>query len=81
LTPYTRDVAENPIYDLKSVVVHHGVGLRVGHYTACCLNTERRSWLNFNDSRVTVVSDEQVQAQQAYILFYERRRATQDANP
>jgi len=73
LVPYTTDKA-SPIFDLKSVVIHHGMGLRVGHYTACCYNTEREGcWLHFNDSRVSAISAEQVSAQQAYILFYERR--------
>ena len=49
-----------------------GTGIQRGHYTSFCFNSERQSWLHFNDSRVSVVSAEEVQQQQAYILFYEK---------
>eukprot|EP00005_Dracoamoeba_jomungandri_P013183 CAMPEP_0174265372 /NCGR_PEP_ID=MMETSP0439-20130205/26238_1 /TAXON_ID=0 /ORGANISM="Stereomyxa ramosa, Strain Chinc5" /LENGTH=641 /DNA_ID=CAMNT_0015351799 /DNA_START=549 /DNA_END=2474 /DNA_ORIENTATION=- len=70
-------------YDLKSIVIHHGTGLRVGHYTAMCYNNVRNSWLHFNDSRVHVVSDEQVSKAQGYMLFYQKVESeaeTSDAN-
>eukprot|EP01087_Luapelamoeba_hula_P014401 TRINITY_DN4208_c2_g1_i6.p1 TRINITY_DN4208_c2_g1~~TRINITY_DN4208_c2_g1_i6.p1 ORF type:complete len:1301 (+),score=270.41 TRINITY_DN4208_c2_g1_i6:201-4103(+) len=72
MSPYSTEKT-NTLYDLKSVVIHHGTGLRVGHYTAFCYNADRDCWLNFNDSRVSVVSDEEVTESQAYILFYERK--------
>lgn len=31
---------ENELYDLSSVIIHHGVGLQSGHYTSYCWNHE-----------------------------------------
>ena len=37
------DLSENvdsKLYDLSSVIIHHGVGFQCGHYTAYCWNSE-----------------------------------------
>jgi len=48
------------LYDLIGVIVHHGSGLRSGHYTAYALNTLVRpaQWFHFDDNHVTAVSAE-----------------------
>lgn len=34
------DEPDSKLYDLSSVIVHHGIGLQSGHYTAYCWNPE-----------------------------------------
>jgi ubiquitin carboxyl-terminal hydrolase 44/49 len=59
-------------YCLRSIVIHHGTRLLSGHYTCYAYNEEKGAWINFNDSRVQVVTPEEVATSQAYMLFYER---------
>ncbi|XP_065060551.1 ubiquitin carboxyl-terminal hydrolase 3-like [Rhopilema esculentum] len=66
-----RPSAKSNIYDLAAVVVHHGGGLTSGHYTAYAWH--EGSWYHFNDSCVSLVSEEAVARCKAYILFYTRR--------
>ncbi|BFZ05128.1 hypothetical protein BsWGS_08167 [Bradybaena similaris] len=72
ISPFCQTVPTVPRYRLHSVVVHHGAGFRSGHYTTYTYNIHAASWLHCNDSRVQLVSLEEVLASQAYILFYTR---------
>jgi len=56
-------------YSLYSVITHTGYGTWAGHYTTYCLSLDG-GWLLFDDDRVTNSSWEDVQACEAYILFY-----------
>lgn len=60
-------------YALSAVVEHHGRGVSEGHYTAYGRNED--VWMLFNDHRVSVVTKEDVQGCQGYLLFYERQRS------
>jgi ubiquitin carboxyl-terminal hydrolase 20/33 len=56
-------------YYLSSVISHRGT-FSGGHYIAYCRNLVTGQWLEFDDSIVTVVSEEEVSKVQAYALFY-----------
>ncbi|XP_077452121.1 ubiquitin carboxyl-terminal hydrolase 3 [Stigmatopora argus] len=58
-------------YDLAAIVVHHGSGVGSGHYTA--YGSHEGRWYHFNDSTVTLASEETLRKAKAYILFYAER--------
>ncbi|KAK4705241.1 hypothetical protein P7C70_g972, partial [Phenoliferia sp. Uapishka_3] len=65
---------ESLIYDLYAVDNHYG-GLGGGHYTAYAKNPETDKWYDFDDSRVSPISDpaSKIKTSAAYLLFYRRR--------
>ncbi|KAI6232416.1 Ubiquitin carboxyl-terminal hydrolase 33 [Aphelenchoides besseyi] len=77
LSPYmTIDDDETPestTYDLSAVVSHRGSSVDFGHYVAYCYNQHDDTWYEFDDSYVRTVSEAEVQAAEAYLLFYQRR--------
>jgi ubiquitin carboxyl-terminal hydrolase 31 len=66
------------LYDLYAVCYHQGDTLETGHYTAACLNPYDQQWYKFDDHKVSHVVNEVVPEQivnnEAYILFYQRRK-------
>lgn len=58
------------IYQLKSVINHHGSSLSSGHYT--CYSKHQDQWFDCNDSTTTKVEIDDVLSSQAYVLFYEK---------
>ncbi|XP_051947736.1 LOW QUALITY PROTEIN: ubiquitin carboxyl-terminal hydrolase 21 [Xyrauchen texanus] len=56
------------LYDLYAVCNHSGT-VNMGHYMAACRVEE--GWCNYNDSCVSTISEEKLQSNQAYVLFYE----------
>nr|XP_054757759.1 ubiquitin carboxyl-terminal hydrolase 44-like [Lytechinus pictus] len=64
---------EDYMYDLTSLIIHHGRGFGSGHYTAYSWNQEGGFWVHCNDARLELCSVEDVTACQAYILFYTKR--------
>jgi ubiquitin C-terminal hydrolase len=65
----------NYIYNLSAVVSHHGKGLDNGHYTALCLDADSNNWIHFNDRKVTISSEQDVQRTEGYLLFYEKTKS------
>ncbi|GAA5926338.1 putative ubiquitin-specific protease UBP12 [Sporobolomyces koalae] len=63
------------LYDLYAVSNHFG-GLGGGHYTAFAKNPDNNKWYDFDDSRVSPLSDPtRAVSSSAYLLFYRRRTA------
>ena len=61
-----------PIYDLFAVSNHLG-GLGGGHYTAYCKNRSSEKWFEFNDERVSEISEKSViNNKSSYVLFFNR---------
>ncbi|XP_033646782.1 ubiquitin carboxyl-terminal hydrolase 19-like [Asterias rubens] len=82
LSPYCHGVKGPvpPIYDLYGVINHHG-GILGGHYTAIgrlpsveSWKKNEHEWRLFDDSHVSLISDKNVCAQSAYLLFYRLRQ-------
>ena len=57
-------------YDLYAVIQHMGT-IENGHYTSMCKNLE--NWYKFNDSQFNLADKNDVQNEDAYILFYRRQ--------
>lgn len=71
---------EGAVYDLICVANHSGP-FGYGHYTATCRVGDLRtgSWHHFNDGNVKKVSQNSVLGKDAYVMFFVRRRAVEDA--
>ena len=61
------------IYDLFAVANHIG-GLQGGHYYAYCKNCKDNEWYEFNDSSVDKIDKNKIVTENAYVLFYKKRR-------
>jgi ubiquitin carboxyl-terminal hydrolase 22/27/51 len=55
------------VYELSSVIVHKGK-IDSGHYVS--YSREGNDWFMFDDSKVVLVSEAEVLAAEAYLLFY-----------
>ena len=73
LTDYLPQKEEKSIYDLFAVANHVG-GLHGGHYFAYCKNSIDNGWYEFNDSNVSKIEEKKVVSDNAYVLFYNKRR-------
>ncbi|NXU60290.1 UBP4 hydrolase, partial [Horornis vulcanius] len=62
------------VYDLIAVSNHYGA-MGVGHYTAYAKNKVNNKWYHFDDSSVSVASEDQIVTKAAYVLFYQRRNS------
>lgn len=56
-------------YDLLGIVNHRG-SFNGGHYVAYCRDLDTGRWLEFDDSRVREITESELMAVQAYLLFY-----------
>lgn len=65
---------------LKTIMIFNlqGDTLETGHYTAACKNPYDHQWYKFDDQKVNVVPADKVPEEivnnEAYILFYQRRK-------
>jgi len=63
-------------YDLYGIVSHYG-NLDSGHYITFLYNENLKRWVEYNDSHVGTVKDDDIEeladaSEEAYILFYKR---------
>ncbi|XP_053663016.1 ubiquitin carboxyl-terminal hydrolase 31 [Anopheles marshallii] len=79
-----RQLAMDNRYDLYAVCYHQGDTLETGHYTAACKNPYDGQWYRFDDQRVSQVPndriDEEIINNEAYLLFYQRRKLPSDGS-
>uniref|UniRef100_A0A2K5DEW0 Ubiquitin carboxyl-terminal hydrolase 4 n=1 Tax=Aotus nancymaae TaxID=37293 RepID=A0A2K5DEW0_AOTNA len=60
------------VYDLIAVFHHYGA-MGLAHYTAYAKNKLNGKWYYFDDSNVSLASEDQIVTKAAYVLFYQRR--------
>eukprot|EP00258_Populus_trichocarpa_P043285 XP_024459304.1 ubiquitin carboxyl-terminal hydrolase 8 [Populus trichocarpa] len=72
LSTYTskKDSQFSNHYVLYAISNHHG-GMGCGHYDAF-IDLGYRKWYEFDDSRVSPVSEDDIKTSAAYVLFYRR---------
>ncbi|XP_074009003.1 ubiquitin carboxyl-terminal hydrolase 4 isoform X2 [Numenius arquata] len=68
------------VYDLIAVSNHYGA-MGVGHYTAYAKNKVNGKWYYFDDSSVSLASEDQIVTKAAYVLFYQRRNSEEHTAP
>jgi ubiquitin C-terminal hydrolase len=59
-------------YDLYGIINHYG-SLSFGHYISTIKNFDENQWYQYDDSHRTQISEDQIQKEAAYILFYVRK--------
>ena len=65
---------EDPLqlsYNLYAIACHSGI-MEAGHYV-CYAKNPRGKWICFNDSSCKEVSEQNIDFESAYLLFYERK--------
>ena len=59
-------------YDLYGMINHYG-SLSFGHYVSVCKNQHDNKWYKYDDSKCTLIPEENIEKENAYILFYIRK--------
>ncbi|XP_012510634.1 PREDICTED: ubiquitin carboxyl-terminal hydrolase 4 isoform X2 [Propithecus coquereli] len=73
MSEFVCDLSARPyVYDLIAVSNHYGA-MGVGHYTAYAKNKLNGKWYYFDDSNVSLASEDQIVTKAAYVLFYQRQ--------
>lgn len=70
LTNYTILQGNPTNYRLRSVICHEGETLSNGHYIA--FGWTNKGFYEFNDEKVSPISDTDLQNKEAYLVFYEK---------
>jgi len=74
IRPYLTDELQKThrqmLCRLFAVIVHSGKNSHSGHYIAFVRNISKNEWWKMDDSRVTLVSEQEVKQAEAYMLFY-----------
>ncbi|KAK7378005.1 hypothetical protein VNO80_03441 [Phaseolus coccineus] len=79
LTNYiaNKNNSRRQLYELYALTNHYG-SMGSGHYTAHIKLLDENRWYNFDDSHITLISEDEVNTAAAYVLFY-RRVKTEEA--
>ncbi len=70
LTEEKQKEVRSMLCRLFAVIVHTGKNSHSGHYICYVRNVAKNEWWKMDDARVTRVSREEVEAAEAYMLFY-----------
>jgi len=64
-------IVNNCKYKLVSVINHIGSSTNSGHYYSYTYSSVYEKWFQFNDSKVTEITQNKIVTENAYMLFYE----------
>lgn len=67
---HRKNVHPDHQYRLYGLILHFG-SLNGGHYIAVCYNYRSGQWIEYNDSRISIVEGHRVREDCIYGLFYE----------
>jgi len=70
LTTQLQQENRNALCRLFAVIVHSGKNSHSGHYFVYVRNITKNEWWKMDDARVQVVTEREVLAAEAYMLFY-----------
>lgn len=69
---YLKSLGVELNYDLYGIINHFG-SLHFGHYTSTVKNLTDNKWYQYDDSSRTLIQEDHIQKEAAYILFYIRK--------
>ena len=69
---YVENKIQNDEYELIGIVSHFGENGMGGHFIAFCKHNKDNKWRCYNDSIVTLCSDDYLNKGTPYILFYKK---------
>ncbi|XP_039298414.1 ubiquitin carboxyl-terminal hydrolase 33-like isoform X4 [Nilaparvata lugens] len=75
MTPYVHSEcqSEGKTYDLMATICHKGESPHSGHYICYAFKDKEKIWFEYDDERVTKVTDDKVASCEAYLLVYRKR--------
>ncbi|XP_058749243.1 ubiquitin carboxyl-terminal hydrolase 5-like isoform X2 [Vicia villosa] len=79
LTNYiaNKNNSRRQVYELYALTNHYG-SMGSGHYTAHIKLLDENRWYNFDDSHISLISEDEVNTAAAYVLFYRRVKTDDD---
>ena len=62
--------------ELKVIIDHIGAETESGHYIAKCWNRDENEWYAYDDDKTRIISQDELQSSDAYLLIYEATKET-----
>eukprot|EP00471_Norrisiella_sphaerica_P010549 CAMPEP_0184497058 /NCGR_PEP_ID=MMETSP0113_2-20130426/35591_1 /TAXON_ID=91329 /ORGANISM="Norrisiella sphaerica, Strain BC52" /LENGTH=570 /DNA_ID=CAMNT_0026884003 /DNA_START=222 /DNA_END=1934 /DNA_ORIENTATION=+ len=75
----SKHASSSTLYDLMAVVKHHGKSTGSGHYTTFT-KSDQDSWVHYDDTFASLITDSQVSDTEPYMLFYKRRGSRESSS-